>query len=284
MAYVLLAYLLWGFFPAFFPLLLPAGPVEILAHRIVWCALLMAVVTTVMRNWASLRRTSRGEKLRLAAAGVLISANWGIYVLAVNTGNVADAALGYFINPLLSIALGMLVLKESLRRGQLVAVVIAFVGVVWLTFLTGQPPVMALGMAVTFALYGLLKKRVTVPAATSLTAETLVMVPLAAGFLVYLSSTGSSTFTTEGPGHAVLLVLAGVITAAPLFFFGAGVKQIPLSTLGMLQYLTPTMQMLWAVGVMGEQQSPARWVGFGIIWVAVAVYLADLWQLRRRRV
>lgn len=281
MAYTLIAYLLWGFFPAFFPLLLPAGPVEILAHRIVWCALFMAVVTSLMRNWSELRQASRAEWGRLVVAGLVISANWGIYVLAVNTGHVADAALGYFINPLLSIALGMLVLGERLRRAQSVAVLIAAVGVVWLTFLTGQPPIMALGMALSFGVYGLLKKRVSVSATASLTAETLVVAPVALAFLMYLEATGSATFATEGPSHTVLLIVAGIITAAPLFFFGAGAKKLPLSTIGMLQYLTPTMQMLWAVVVMNEQQSTNRWIGFGIIWVAVAVYLFDLVQLRR---
>lgn len=283
MVYTLIAYLMWGFFPAFFPLLLPAGPVEILAHRIVWCAVFMVIVTTVLRNWPELRQTSAREWGWLVAAGVLVSANWGIYVLAVNSGHVAEAALGYFINPLLSIALGLLFLGERLRRAQVIAVGIALLGVLWLTFLTGQPPVMALGMAATFGLYGLIKKRVTVSATASLTAETLVIIPLALGYLVYLQAQGASTLTTEGPGHAALLVLSGVVTAAPLFFFGAGAKKLPLSTIGMLQYLTPTMQMLWAVVVMNEFQSTSRWIGFCIIWVAVAVYLGDLLAQRRRQ-
>ncbi|AWB81591.1 EamA family transporter RarD [Corynebacterium yudongzhengii] len=282
MAYILIAYLMWGFFPAFFPLLLPAGPLEILSHRILWCAIFMVIVMSVMRNWKELRSADGREWRRIVAAGLLISGNWGTYVLAVNSGNVADAALGYYINPLLSIALAMIFLGEKLRRLQLISVAIAAVGVVWLTVLTGQPPVMALGMAFTFGFYGLVKKRVSLSAAASLTAETLVVSPIAAAYLLYLEATGASTFTTEGAGHAVLLMVAGVITAAPLFFFGAGAKRLPLSTIGMLQYSTPTMQMIWAVIVMDEHLSTNRWIGFLIIWIAVAVYLWDLIAIRRR--
>lgn len=283
MVYTLLAYLMWGFFPAFFPLLLPAGPLEILAHRLVWCALFMVIVLLLIRGWGELRRAGLREWGWLALAGVLISVNWGIYVLAVNSGHVADAALGYFINPLLSIALGMLFLGERLRRWQIVSVVIAAVGVIWLTFLTGQPPYLAIGLALSFGFYGLIKKRVTVSAAASLTAEALTMTPVAIIYLVWLASRGESTFTSEGPGHTALLLLAGVVTAAPLFFFGAGAKQIPLATVGMLQYITPTMQMLWALFVTHEYLSASRWIGYIIIWVAVAVYLADLLTSRRGR-
>lgn len=281
MVYTLLAYLMWGFFPAFFPLLLPAGPLEILAHRLVWCALFMVIVLLLIRGWGELRRARLREWGWLALAGLLISVNWGIYVLAVNSGHVADAALGYFINPLLSIALGMLFLGERLRRWQVVSVIIAAAGVVWLTFLTGQPPYLAIGLALSFGFYGLIKKRVTVSAAASLTAEALAMTPVAVIYLVWLASKGESTFTSEGPGHTALLLLAGVVTAAPLFFFGAGAKKIPLATVGMLQYITPTMQMLWALFVTHEYLSASRWIGYIIIWIAVAVYLADLLNFRR---
>ncbi|AIT61439.1 EamA family transporter RarD [Corynebacterium doosanense] len=283
MVYTLLAYLMWGFFPAFFPLLLPAGPLEILAHRLVWCALFMVIVLLLIRGWGELRRAGLREWGWLALAGLLISVNWGIYVLAVNSGHVADAALGYFINPLLSIALGMLFLGERLRRWQVVSVIIAAAGVVWLAFLTGQPPYLAIGLALSFGFYGLIKKRVTVSAAASLTAEALAMTPVAVIYLVWLASRGESTFTSEGPGHTALLLLAGVVTAAPLFFFGAGAKKIPLATVGMLQYITPTMQMLWALFVTHEYLSASRWIGYIIIWIAVAVYLADLLNFRRTR-
>lgn len=190
MVYGLLAYLLWGLFPAFFPLLLPAGPVEILAHRVLWTAVIMAAALTALRGWGELRRASGRTWLQLIAAGVLISTNWGIYVLAVNSNHVADAALGYFINPLLSVLLAVLFLRERLNRFQLTAVAVAAAGVIQLTFLSGQAPVMAIGMALSFGFYGLVKKQVKVSAAASLTAETLVVAPLALGFLLWLEFTG----------------------------------------------------------------------------------------------
>lgn len=283
MIYGLLAYLLWGLFPAFFPLLLPAGPVEILAHRVLWTAVIMSIVLTVVRGWGQLRGASRRTWLQLIAAGLLISTNWGIYVLAVNTNHVADAALGYFINPLIAVLLAVLFLGERLNRFQTVAVAIAAVGVLQLTFLSGQAPVMALGMALSFGLYGLVKKQVDVSATASLTAETLVVAPLALGYLVWLESTGRGTLFTEGPTHTALLVLSGLITTIPLLLFGMAAKRLPLSTVGMIQYMTPTMQMLWALFVTQEHLSPARWAGFIIIWIAVAVYVFDLMRRSRSR-
>lgn len=278
-----LAYLLWGFFPAFFPLLLPASPLEIIAHRVIWTAVLMVVVILINGAWRELRDASAKTWGYLALAGVLITANWGIYVLAVNTDHVADAALGYFINPLLSVLLATLVLRETLRKRQVRAIAVAGVGVVVLIFLAGQPPVMALGMALTFAFYGLIKKQITVSATASVAAETLVVAPAGVAYLIWLSGRDESTFLTEGPTHAGMLMLAGVVTALPLLFYGSGAKQLPLTTIGMLQYITPTMQMLWALFVTQEYLSPARWLGYIIIWIAVAIYLSDLLAQRRER-
>lgn len=283
MLHTVLAYLLWGLFPAFFPLLLPASPLEIIAHRVIWTAVLMVLVILCNGAWRELRDASATTWGYLALAGVLITANWGIYVLAVNTGHVADAALGYFINPLLSILLGTLVLRETLRKRQIRAIAVAGVGVVVLIFLAGQPPVMALGMALTFAFYGLIKKRVTVSATASVAAETLVVAPAGVAYLIWLSGRDESTFFTEGPSHAGMLMLAGVVTALPLLFYGSGAKQLPLTTIGMLQYITPTMQMLWALFVTQEYLSPARWLGYVIIWIAVAIYVSDLLAQRRER-
>ncbi|AGS35211.1 RarD protein [Corynebacterium maris DSM 45190] len=278
-----LAYLLWGFFPAFFPLLLPASPLEIIAHRVIWTAVLMVLVILINGAWRELRDASAKTWGYLALAGVLITANWGIYVLAVNTDHVADAALGYFINPLLSVLLATLVLRETLRKRQVRAIAVAGVGVVVLIFLAGQPPVMALGMALTFAFYGLIKKQITVSATASVAAETLVVAPAGVAYLIWLSGRDESTFLTEGPTHAGMLMLAGVVTALPLLFYGSGAKQLPLTTIGMLQYITPTMQMLWALFVTQEYLSPARWLGYIIIWIAVAIYLSDLLAQRRER-
>ncbi|WPF65410.1 MULTISPECIES: EamA family transporter RarD [unclassified Corynebacterium] len=281
MIYGVLAYLLWGLFPAFFPLLEPAGAVEILAHRIIWAAALMALVLGVTRGWGELRGAGRTTWLRMGAAGLLIAANWLIYIVAVNSGHVADAALGYFINPLVSVLLGVFILGERLRRLQLIAVLLAGVAVLWLTFVGGQPPVLALGLALTFGFYGLLKKQIPVSGAAGLAAETLVLAPLALGYLGWLEATGRGTALSNGPGHLALLVLSGVITVIPLLLFARATKVITLSTIGMLQYLTPTMQMLWALFVVNEHVSPQRWVGFVLIWVAVAVFLTDATRTRR---
>lgn len=283
MIYGLLAYLLWGLFPAFFPLLLPAGPVEILSHRIVWTAVTMIVVLTALKGWGALRRASRTTWLLLVAAGLLISVNWGIYVVAVNSDHVADAALGYFINPLVSVLLGVVFLGERLSRLQTMSVAIAAVGVIQLTFLSGQAPMLALGLAFSFGFYGLVKKQVQVPPTASLTAESLVMAPLAIGYLVWLTAVGRSTFLSEGSSHTALLIISGLVTTVPLLLFGMASKRIPLATLGMIQYLTPTMQMLWALFVTQEFLSTGRWIGFIIIWFAVAIYLIDLARKARQR-
>lgn len=283
MIYGLLAYLLWGLFPAFFPLLLPAGPVEILSHRIVWTAVTMIVVLTALKGWGALRRASRTTWLLLVAAGLLISVNWGIYVVAVNSDHVADAALGYFINPLVSVLLGVVFLGERLSRLQTMSVAIAAVGVIQLTFLSGQAPILALGLAFSFGFYGLVKKQVQVPPTASLTAESLVMAPLAIGYLVWLTAVGRSTFLSEGSSHTALLIISGLVTTVPLLLFGMASKRIPLATLGMIQYLTPTMQMLWALFVTQEFLSTGRWIGFIIIWFAVAIYLIDLARKARQR-
>ncbi|WP_394284198.1 EamA family transporter RarD, partial [Corynebacterium sp.] len=252
-------------------------------RRVIWTAVLMVVVILVNGAWRELRDASAKTWAYLALAGVLITANWGIYVLAVNTDHVADAALGYFINPLLSVLLATLVLRETLRKRQVQAIAVAAVGVVVLIFLAGQPPVMALGMALTFAFYGLIKKQISVSATASVAAETLVVAPAGVAYLVWLSSRGESTFLSEGPAHAGMLMLAGVVTALPLLFYGSGAKQLPLTTIGMLQYITPTMQMLWALFITQEYLSPARWLGYVIIWVAVAIYVSDLLVQRRER-
>ena len=281
MTYTALSYVLWGLFPAFFPLLLPAGPLEILAHRVVWTAVFMVILLLLTGRWRELVQADWREWLRLSAAGVLITANWGIYVVAINSNHVADAALAYFINPILSVVLGMIVFGERLRRPQMIAVIIATVGVLQLTFMSGQAPIHALAMAFTFGFYGLLKKKVSVSATASVAAETLVMTPFALIYLFWLQSTGDATFGTVSTSHTALMMLAGVVTAAPLLLYGTGAKRLPLTTIGMLQYITPTMQMLWALFVTQEQFSIARWIGFIIIWIAVAVYLGDLIRLNR---
>ena len=281
MPYAIGAYLLWGVFPAFFPLLLPATPLEILAHRIVWTAVLIIIYLFFTGAWRELTRLSKRTWLWLTGASVAITINWGTYVVAVNSGHVADAALGYFINPLVSVALGVLVLKEQLRKLQISAVGVAAVAVIWLTFMTGEGPWISLMLAASFGIYGLLKKQVQVSSAGSVAAETLVMSPVALIYLGYLSANGESTFLSEGPSHTALLIISGLVTALPLILFAQGAKMLPLATIGMLQYMTPTMQLLWAVFVTQEHMSTERWIGFVIIWFAVALYMIDLVRIRR---
>ncbi len=277
-----LAYLLWGAFPLYFPLLQPAGPVEILAHRFVWTLAVMAVILLALRKWRELREASPRTWGIVAAAAAFIAVNWGVYVYAVNSGHIAEAALGYFINPLVSVLLGVIFLKERLTFLQKWSVGIAAVAVIVLTIGVGRPPVLALLLAFSFGFYGLLKKRVSLSATASLTAESLIMAPLAIAYLVYLGERGTGTFTAEGTGHALLLASSGLATALPLLLFGVGAKKIPLSTIGLMQYITPMMQMSIAIFIAGEQLEPARWLGYVIIWVAVAVFVTDL-LLRHRR-
>lgn len=284
-----LAYLLWGAFPLYFPLLQPAGPVEILAHRFVWTLAFMLIVVAVLRSWRELRDASARTWGIVAAAAAFIAVNWGVYVYAVNTGHIAEAALGYFINPLVSVLLGVVFLGERLSALQKLSAAIAAVAVVVLTIGVGRPPVIALLLAFSFGFYGLLKKQVRLSATASLTAESAIMFPLAAGYLAYLGGTGAGTFTAHGTGHALLLASSGLATAIPLLLFGVGAKKIPLSTIGLMQYITPMMQMSIAIFIAGEHLEPARWAGYIIIWVAVAVFVADIVlrmgrNRRRRRV
>lgn len=281
MIYGVFAYLIWGLFPAFFPLLLPAAPLEILAHRILWTAVLMLIVITVAKGWGEFKKTDRATWIRIIFASFFIAANWLIYVIAVNAGHVTEAALGYFINPLVSVVFGIFFFKEQLRKLQLSAVLIATAGVLFLTFLAGQPPYLALTLALTFGLYGAIKKQVKMSAIGSLTAETLVLLPIAIVYLGWLELSGQGTFFNNGPAHSALLISSGLVTAVPLLLFALAAKAIPLSTVGMLQYMTPTMQMLWALLVVNEQLEPVRWIGFIIIWVAVALYIFDIYLQKR---
>ncbi|WP_297190505.1 EamA family transporter RarD [uncultured Corynebacterium sp.] len=279
-----LCYFLWGLFPAYFPLLEPAGAVEIIAHRITWTAILMGIVclaTKAHRELLNLRKAQWGV---LAIAGVLVASNWLIYVYAVNSGHVAEAALGYFINPLVNVAFGMAIFGEKLRPLKKVAVGIATVAVIFITVAEGSFPVLGIGVAVTFALYGAVKKKVTISSVASVTAETLVLTPFAVAFIVYLEVTGAGAFTSQGPGHAILLSTTGIVTGVPLLLFGTAVQRVSLSTMGMLQFISPTMQFFWALLVTQEDFSSARWIGFVIIWVAIALYLlSDARTARARR-
>ncbi len=280
LAYGVGAYVWWGLCPGFFPLLLPAGSLEVLAHRYVWTALFLVLVLIVARRLGDLRRLSARTWLLLAAASVLIGINWGTYIFAVTHGHVVDAALGYFINPLVSVALGVVVLRERLRRLQSVALVIAVAAVAMLTVQVGGPPVIALALATSFGVYGLVKKVVDADPRVSVAVESLLALPFAGSYLVALQVLGNGHFVGFGVGHTTLLALAGPVTAIPLLLFAAAAQRLPLITLGLLQYLNPGLQMAWGVLVGHEAMPTARWVGFTLIWAALAVLTLD-WLTRR---
>ncbi|MGV9748393.1 EamA family transporter RarD [Rhodococcus zopfii] len=275
------AYLAWGMFPAFFGLLAPAGAVEILAHRVLWTLLLMLLLLAVLGKLGTLRGLGLRTWALVATASAAIAVNWGTYIYGVMSGRVVETALGYFINPLVSVLFGVLFFRERLYRAQIAALLLATIAVVVITVDYGRPPIIALTLALSFALYGVIKKIVPLDPRTSLTGEGVVAVPFALGYLLFLAGTGTGTFLGEGPGHAFLLVSAGLVTAVPLLLFGAAAQRVPLATLGMLQYLTPSLQMVWGVLVLHEAMPASRWIGFSLIWLALVIYSAD--ALRRAR-
>ncbi|MFI6565333.1 EamA family transporter RarD [Streptomyces sp. NPDC050534] len=278
------AYGMWGLVPLFWPLLKPAGAVEILAHRMAWSLAFVAVALVVTRRWAwagELLRQPRRLGLVTVAAAV-ITVNWGVYIWSVNSGHVVEASLGYFINPLVTIAMGVLLLKERLRPVQWVAVATGFAAVVVLTVGYGQLPWISLTLAFSFATYGLVKKKVALGGMESLAAETAIQFVPAVGYLLWLSSQGRSTFATQGAGHGALLAATGVVTALPLVCFGAAAIRVPLSTLGLLQYLAPVFQFLLGIFYFHEAMPVERWAGFGLVWVALCLLSFDAWRAARR--
>lgn len=265
------AYIWWGLCPGFFLLLLPAGASEVLAHRIVWSALFLLLVLAVARRLGDLRRLTLKTWLQLLAASVLISVNWGTYIFAVTTGHVVDAALGYFINPLVSVLLGVLVFRERINRWQAVALVLAVIAVAILTVEVGAPPYIAVVLALSFGVYGLVKKVVQADPRVSVAVETLLALPFAAGYVITLEVLGRGNFLNHGPWHALLLLLAGPVTAVPLLLFAAAAQRLPMVTLGLLFYLNPGLQMAWGVFIGHEPMPAGRWVGFALIWVALVI-------------
>ncbi|MEV6206618.1 EamA family transporter RarD [Kitasatospora sp. NPDC051914] len=282
------AYGMWGLFPLFWPLLEPAGAADILANRMVWSLVAVALMLLVQRRWAWIRPLlSQPRRLALVAlAAAVISVNWGVYIWGVNSGHVVETSLGYFINPLVTIAFGVLLLRERLRRAQWVAVGIGAAAVAVLTVGYGRLPWIALTLALSFATYGLLKKKVALGGQESFALESAAMFPFALGFLISLQIRGEGSFGhAAGSGsawaHSGLLVLSGVITAIPLLCFGAAAVRVPLTTLGLLQYLAPVFQFLIGITVFHESMPPARWAGFALVWAALAVLTFD--ALRRVR-
>ena len=285
------AYVLWGLFPLLMHALIPAGALEITAQRAVWSLVVCVVIVAAVRGWSRLRTvlSNRRTLLTLAMAAGFVAANWLIYVFAVVTDQVNSASLGYYINPLVTVALGVVVLGERLRRMQVVAVGIAVVAVAVIGVESGGIPWISLALAFTFGIYGLIKKRVGghVDAITGLTVETMVLAPFAVVALLWIHSTGRQTFGergSEGLGlhHDLLLASTGIFTAGALLLFAAGAARLPLNITGLLQYIAPTMMFMLAVWYFGEEMSVGRWIGFGLVWVALAVITVDGWRSRSR--
>jgi chloramphenicol-sensitive protein RarD len=279
----LLAYVAWGFFPLYFKLLRRAEPVEILAHRVIWSAVFVTVMLAVARNWRFLAALARRPRTLggIALAAALIAVNWGMYIYGVNTDRVVETSLGYFINPLVTVLLGVLVLGERLRPAQWTAVGIGAVAVAVLTAGYGRPPWIALTLAFSFGLYGLTKKRLALPATEGLFVESATLALPAVAYLGWLEATGRLAFGHAGWAVTALLVLSGALTAVPLLAFAGAANRIPLSALGLLQYVTPTLQLGCGVLIFHEPMPPTRLAGFGLVWVALAVFAWD--GLRRAR-
>jgi chloramphenicol-sensitive protein RarD len=281
MLYAAGAYALWGLVPVYFKALQHVPPLEILAHRIVWSLVFLAIVLAWRRQWAWIGTVLRRPKVLAGfiASAILISINWFIYIWAVNNGRVIDASLGYFINPLINVLLGFLLLHERLRPGQWATVALAAGGVAWLTWQGGHLPWIALTLAITFGTYGLLRKTAALGALEGLSLETLILFPAALGYLIVLTLHGHNSFATAPDSTKWLLVAAGPITAIPLLMFAAGARRIPLSLLGLLQYIGPTLQLLLGVWLYHEPFGGPRLVGFAMIWAALALYSAEgLWR------
>ncbi|MEU8711706.1 EamA family transporter RarD [Streptomyces sp. NPDC048663] len=278
------AYGMWGLVPLFWPLLKPAGSLEILAHRMAWSLVFVAVALAFVRRWAwagELLRQPRRLAL-VAVAAAVITVNWGVYIWAVNAGHVVEASLGYFINPLVTIAMGVLLLKERLRPAQWTAVGVGLTAVVVLAVGYGQPPWISLVLAFSFATYGLVKKKVNLGGVESLAAETAIQFLPALGYLLWLAGHGESSFVNDGAGHAALLASTGIVTALPLVCFGAAAIRVPLSTLGLLQYLAPVFQFLLGILYFHEAMPAERWAGFALVWVALALLTWDALRTARR--
>lgn len=283
------AYLCWGAFPIYFKSVSNVLPMEILAHRIAWALPFLLIVMASRVQWAWLGTILNRPKVLsgFIASAVLLSINWFIYIWAVNNNRIVDASLGYFINPIVNVVLGFILLQERLRPLQWVSVAIAVLGVLWLALLNGHMPWISLALAVSFGSYALLRKTAALGALEGLTLETMILFPCAFGYLIYLYLHGASTFASTWEANGAtpwLLIAAGPITAIPLLFFAAGARLIPMSTLGLLQYISPSLQLLLGVLIYHEQFSNERLVGFMIIWSALVIYSADgLWRGYRQR-
>ncbi|MEV6773146.1 EamA family transporter RarD [Nocardia sp. NPDC051030] len=274
------AYFIWGLFPAFFGLLSFASPVEVVAERILWTLVVGLIVLLVAGRIRELRRIDARTWRLAAVASLALSLNWGTYVYGVMNEQVVECALGYFINPLVTVGFGVLIFRERLRKMQWAALGLGAAAVVVLTVDYGRPPWIALILACSFATYGLVKKVIRLDALPGLAAEGIAAAPFAVIVVVVLAVTGNATFGSSA-GHSALLMITGPVTLVPLLLFALAAPRVPLSTMGILQYLTPALQMAWGVAVGHEPMPASRWAGFALIWLALAIFTGD--ALRRSR-
>jgi len=284
--YAFTAYLLWGFLPLYFLLLAPTGPWELVAWRILLSLAFCAILLTVLRGWGRLAAIVRQPRLLLwtALAGALIYVNWQVFIIAALTGHVIETSLGYFINPIVTVVLGVLVLRERLRLTQWIALALAAIAVGVIVVGYGAFPWVALTLAFSFGIYGLVKKRLgpSVDAVSGLTLETVWLVPVASVILIVVGSTTGLTMGAAGPWHAVLLCLVGVVTAIPLLLFAAGARRVPLTVIGLLQFAAPILQFIIGAWLLGEPMPLERWIGFGLVWFALVVLTVDSLVFARR--
>ncbi len=273
----LAAFGLWGLFPLFWPLLEPTSAGEILAQRVLWSLVLLLALVAALRRGSAFRAlwVQPSVRYRMIGAGVVIGFNWFTYIWGVNSGHVVETSLGYYINPLVTVLLAVIVLGERLRRWQWLALGIGCAAVIVLSLELGRPPWISLVLAFSFGTYGLLKKQAAPGPVEGLTFEALVLAPLAAAYLVSLTYAGQASSWSNGPWHVVLLAATGLVTVLPLLCFAGAANRIPLSTLGLLQYLAPTLQFLIGVLIFREPMSPVRWIGFGLVWLALMMLTAD---------
>jgi len=279
------AYAMWGFFPLYWRLLEETGALELLAARVTFSLLVMVVLVLALRRLETFGAMVRDRRLRwlLTMAAVLISGNWFMFIWGVNNGRVLEISLGYFITPLVSVLLGVVVLRERLRATQWAAAALALVAVVVLALDYGRLPWVGITLALTFGFYGLLKKQANVGAVESLAYETLVILPVAAGYLIWLGAVGEASYLDMGPGTFVLLAGSGLLTALPLLCFGGAATRVTLTTMGLLQYIAPTLQFLIGVLIFSEALPLSRLAGFVLVWTALVVFTVDAWRHRRRQ-
>ena len=282
--YGLGAYVTWGLIPIYWPYLEPASSLEILSHRVVWSLITLFIIISFLKQWPIVFDAVKIKKAAwlLLLGSIFISINWGVFIWAVGNDRVVDTALGYFMNPLVSVALGLIIFREKLRPLQWTAVAIAFVAVLYLTFAVGSFPWISLSLAFSFGFYGLVKKIANIPSLPSLTIETTFAAPFFIGFLIWLYSRGELSFIQDGVSHAIWLSSSGLATVIPLLFFGAAVIRLPLSVTGLLQYLAPILQFLVGLFFFNEVVTTAKWIGFFGIWIALSFFSIDAWRYSKK--